>query len=55
MVQALSALALLPMLIAMPIGMQIGRRISRQTFDKVLLAVLSLLALRMLLGVFNVV
>ena len=51
----LSALALLPMLIAMPIGMQIGRRISRQTFDKVLLAVLSLLALRMLLGVFNVV
>ncbi|MGH1464477.1 MAG: sulfite exporter TauE/SafE family protein [Cognatishimia sp.] len=48
----LSALALIPLLCAMPIGMAIGRRLSRRAFDTLLLCLLGALALRMLSSVF---
>ena len=43
-----SMIALIPLLAFMPVGNWIGRRISRRTFDRLLLAVLSVLAVKLL-------
>ncbi len=45
---ALSALALIPLLAAMPVGMALGRVMSRKAFDRLLLIILAGLAMRML-------
>ena len=49
----LSALAVVPLIVAMPVGAQIGRKISRDVFDRLLLGVLSVLAARMLYGLWG--
>ena len=41
-------LALVPLLLGMAVGEKIGRRISKTTFDRVIIVVLTLLALRLL-------
>lgn len=43
-----SALAVFPLLLGMPLGEYLGKRISKQTFDRVVLGLLTLLALRLL-------
>lgn len=43
-----SCLAVIPLLLGMPIGEYLGKRFSKAVFDKVILGVLSLLALRLL-------
>ncbi|MEM6387384.1 MAG: sulfite exporter TauE/SafE family protein [Pseudomonadota bacterium] len=48
-----SCLAVIPLLLGMPIGEYVGKRVSKSTFDRVLLGLLVLLALRLLtLGMF---
>lgn len=44
---ALSALAVIPMLAAMPLGNVLARHVSRQAFDRLVMALLGLLAIRM--------
>ena len=41
-------IAILPLVLGMPIGDLLGRRISRQAFDRVIMAILVLLAVRLL-------
>lgn len=43
----LSAGALLPILAGMPVGALLARHISRETFDKIILAILTLIAIRL--------
>ncbi|MEM7379122.1 MAG: sulfite exporter TauE/SafE family protein, partial [Pseudomonadota bacterium] len=43
-----SALGVLPLLLGMPLGDRLGRRIPKATFDRIILAVLTLLAVRLL-------
>ncbi len=43
-----SLLAVIPLLLGMPLGDALGRRISKATFDKVIIMVLTLLAIRLL-------
>ena len=43
-----SVLGIVPLLLGMPIGDYLGRRIARETFDKIILAVLTLLSIRLL-------
>lgn len=45
-----SALALVPLLAAMPVGAWIGRRVSREAFDKMILLLLFVLAVRLVWG-----
>lgn len=47
---ALSASALIPLVAGMPIGAWLGRRLSQAAFDKIILAVLTVLALRLIWG-----
>lgn len=44
---AISCLALIPLVAAMPLGSWLGRRISASTFDRVILGLLVILALRL--------
>jgi uncharacterized membrane protein YfcA len=44
----LSALALIPLMLAMPLGDWIGRHLPRETFERVVLAILAVLAVRLL-------
>ncbi|MEO1103428.1 MAG: sulfite exporter TauE/SafE family protein [Pseudomonadota bacterium] len=44
----LSLLACVPMFGAMPVGAWLGRRISRETFDRLMLVILALIAVRLL-------
>ena len=41
-------IAILPLVLGMPIGDLLGRRISRQAFDRVIMTILVLLAVRLL-------
>ena len=43
----LSALALIPILAMMPVGNWLARHMSRETFDRIILAVLTLIAIRL--------
>jgi hypothetical protein len=45
---ALSAIALVPVLLAMPLGARVGRRMSTETFNRVILVLIALLAVRLL-------
>lgn len=45
---ALSTLAVVPILAALPVGNMIGRRLSRERFDQIVLVVIAVLALRLL-------
>ena len=45
-----SIAATLPIFAAMPLGAALARRLSRETFDKIVLALLAIIALRMLAG-----
>jgi uncharacterized membrane protein YfcA len=47
---ALSLAAIVPLLAAMPLGSWLARRISRETFDRVILALLALIAARLAFG-----
>lgn len=48
-----SCLAVVPLLVGMPIGEYLGKRVSKLAFDRVILALLAILALRLLtLGMF---
>lgn len=47
----LSAAAILPLVAAMPLGSYLARHISRETFDRLILALLALIALRLVLSV----
>lgn len=49
---AMSLLATIPLFGAMPIGAWLARRISRETFDRVILALLAVIALRLLYAAF---
>jgi uncharacterized protein len=46
---ALSAMALAPLMGAMPVGAALARRVSREAFDRVILALLVVLALKLVL------
>lgn len=48
-----SLLALLPISLAMPVGSWVGSRVSAQTLDRTLLAMLCLIALKLLLDAFQ--
>lgn len=43
-----SCLAVVPLLLGMPLGEYLGKRISKQVFDRIILGILALLALRLL-------
>lgn len=45
---ALSAIALVPVLVAMPLGSRVGRRMSTQTFNHWILVLIAVLAVRLL-------
>ena len=45
---AISAAATIPILVCMPLGSWLGRRFSKQTFDRVILAVLGCLAVKLI-------
>lgn len=47
---ALSAAALIPLMAAMPIGAWLGARLPREVFDRVILVVLFVLAIRLVIG-----
>jgi uncharacterized protein len=47
----LSALALLPLIAGMPVGAYLAKRISKETFDRLILAILALIALRLVVNV----
>jgi len=44
-----SALAVVPLLLGVPVGDALGRRVSHGAFDRIIMAVLTLLAIRLLL------
>lgn len=46
----LSAAAILPLIAAMPLGAWLARHISRETFDRLILAILALVALRLVIS-----
>lgn len=46
----LSTGALIPLVAGMPIGAWLGRRMSRQTFDRIILGVLAVLAIKLIWG-----
>ena len=48
----LSAGALVPLLAAMPLGAALARRMSRAVFDRIILGLLTLIALRIGIGAF---
>lgn len=47
----LSFLAMIPLFATMPIGRWLGRRMSREAFDKIILVLLSTIAVRLIFGV----
>lgn len=49
----LSAASLVPLIAGMPIGSWLGRKMSRQTFDRIILALLAVIAARLVWGVFG--
>lgn len=48
----LSLAAIAPLLVAMPVGSWLAQRVSRETFDRLILALLAVIAARLLVGVF---
>ncbi|MAM63174.1 sulfite exporter TauE/SafE family protein [Maritimibacter sp. UBA3975] len=44
----LSALSLVPLLLAMPVGNWIGQRLPRETFERIILGILGVLAIRLI-------
>jgi uncharacterized membrane protein YfcA len=44
----ISCLSLIPLMAAMPLGAWLARRISASTFDRIILALLTLLSLRLI-------